>query len=105
MKAKFGIHWFRQDLRIENNPSLISLSEKVHQVLPIYIFDTNQRIGSVSKWWLEQSISSLSLNISKTMENLMFLWVNHMIKYNSLILNKNIECFSWNRLYDSHSIS
>jgi len=44
MKAKFGIHWFRQDLRIENNPSLISLSEKVQQVIPIYIFDTNQRI-------------------------------------------------------------
>mgnify|MGYP001182642992 FL=1 len=64
MKAKFGIHWFRQDLRIENNPSLISLSEKVQQVIPIYIFDTNQRIGSVSKWWLEKSILSLRSNIS-----------------------------------------
>ena len=99
MKAKFGIHWFRQDLRIENNPSLISLSEKVQQVIPIYIFDTNQRIGSVSKWWLEKSISSLSLNISKHGGKLNIFMGQPEKIISSIIKEEKFDLFSWNRLY------
>ena len=65
MVSKIGIHWFRQDLRLDNNPSLISLSKKVNKIVPIYILDLNQRIGSVSKWWLENSLDSLSDSITK----------------------------------------
>jgi deoxyribodipyrimidine photo-lyase len=64
MVSKIGIHWFRQDLRLDNNPSLISLSKKVNKIVPIYILDLNQRIGSVSKWWLENSLDSLSDSIT-----------------------------------------
>ena len=105
MKAKFGIHWFRQDLRIENNPSLISLSEKVQQVIPIYIFDTNQRIGSVSKWWLEKSISSLSLNISKHGGKLNIFMGQPEKIISSIIKGEKFDLFSWNRLYDPYSIN
>ena len=65
MKLKFGIHWFRQDLRISQNPSLEALSKKVDQIVPIYILDPKQRIGSASKWWLEQSLENLNNNIEK----------------------------------------
>ena len=58
MVATYGIHWFRQDLRLKKNPSILSLSNKVDQIIPIYIFDSNQRIGSTSKWWLEESLIS-----------------------------------------------
>ena len=63
MKLKLGVHWFRQDLRIDDNPSLEALAKKVDKIIPIYIFDPNQRIGSVSKWWLEQSLKSLGDSI------------------------------------------
>ena len=79
MKLKFGIHWFRQDLRISQNPSLEALSKKVDQIVPIYILDPKQRIGSVSKWWLEQSLRNLSNNIEKKMESLKFLLAIHSI--------------------------
>ncbi len=65
MTMTLGIHWFRQDLRLENNPSLISLSKKVDKIVPIFIFDSNQKIGSASIWWLEKSIISLSNSIVK----------------------------------------
>ena len=65
MRLKLGIHWFRQDLRLSHNPSLEALSKKVDQIVPIYILDPKQRIGSVSKWWLEQSLRDLSNNIEK----------------------------------------
>ena len=65
MTLKLGIHWFRQDLRLSHNPSLIALSKKVDKIIPIYIVDPNQRIGSVSKWWLEQSLKNLSDKVEK----------------------------------------
>ena len=65
MTVTYGIHWFRQDLRLQENPSILSLSNKVDQIIPIYIFDLNQRIGSTSKLWLEESLISLSHSIKK----------------------------------------
>ena len=65
MTLKLGIHWFRQDLRLSQNPSLQALSKKVDEIIPIYIYDPKQRIGSVSKWWLEKSLKSLKDNIEK----------------------------------------
>ena len=60
MTGTLGIHWFRQDLRLDNNPSLTFLYKKVDQIVPIYIFDQKQRIGSASRWWLKKSLISLS---------------------------------------------
>ena len=104
MKLKFGIHWFRQDLRISQNPSLEALSKRVDQIVPIYILDPKQRIGSVSKWWLEQSLKNLSNNIEKKNGKLKIFVGNPFDIIQSFIFNKNIECFYWNRLYDPYSI-
>ena len=65
MSLKLGIHWFRQDLRLAQNPALNALTKKVDKILPIYIVDPKQRMGSVSKWWLEKSLKSLSDIIEK----------------------------------------
>ena len=65
MELKLGIHWFRQDLRLSNNPSIEALSNKVDEIIPIFIFDPKQRIGSVSKLWLEQSLKKLSEALEK----------------------------------------
>ena len=39
MSKKIGVHWFRLDLRLNDNPSLEKLSKEVDSVLPIYIFE------------------------------------------------------------------
>ena len=39
MKDKVSIHWFRQDLRLNDNPSLNYLSDKSSKVVCIYIYD------------------------------------------------------------------
>ena len=53
------IFWFRQDLRIVDNPG-ISKSLKSDKVLPIYILDdTNSNdfaMGAASRWWLHNSL-------------------------------------------------
>ena len=37
MADKIGIHWFRLDLRLNDNPSLIHLTKEVDKIIPVYI--------------------------------------------------------------------
>ncbi len=56
--------WFRQDLRLNDNPALAAAIQTGRPILPIYIFDNepggNWRIGSASRWWLNNSLLSLN---------------------------------------------
>ena len=58
--------WFRQDLRITDNPALNEACKK-GEVLTIYIHDNHnngeKKIGSASKWWLHQSLNSLNKSL------------------------------------------
>jgi deoxyribodipyrimidine photolyase len=36
---KTGVHWFRNDLRIHDNPSFVACLEEVERFIPIYIFE------------------------------------------------------------------
>ena len=104
MALTLGVHWFRQDLRLKNNPSLKFLSKKVDEIIPIYIFDPKERIGSVSKWWLEQSLYSLDETISE-LDGRLNIFIGkpeHIIL--SILSNNKIKYISWNRLYDPYII-
>ncbi len=57
-----SIHWFRQDLRINDNPSF-ELACEHEYVLPIYILDKKHEMGSATKWWLYHSIDQLDKSI------------------------------------------
>jgi deoxyribodipyrimidine photo-lyase len=54
--------WFRQDLRLEDNPSL-SAAMNVGPVIPLFIWDAEQnnpwRRGAASRWWLSRSLQAL----------------------------------------------
>ena len=58
--------WFRQDLRITDNPALNEACLK-GDIIPVFIHDNvnhpNKQIGSASKWWLHQSLLSLNNNL------------------------------------------
>ena len=41
MENEFLIHWFRQDLRISDNPSLNYLSTKNKKIICIFIYGRN----------------------------------------------------------------
>ena len=60
-----SIFWFRQDLRISDNPGLTHAVESGN-VLPIYILDDvnamDNKMGSASRWWLNHSLKNLNNN-------------------------------------------
>ena len=58
-----SIHWFRQDLRVADNPALLSAARS-GRVIPVYIFDDQIpqefQIGGASRVWLHHSLDSLN---------------------------------------------
>ncbi len=65
MMDRVGIHWFRLDLRLNDNPALYQLSKEVDTIIPIYIYEENIQIREASKCWLEKSLESLDNELSK----------------------------------------
>ena len=61
------IAWFRQDLRLADNPALTAAYESGSSVLPIYILDDDSagewRAGGASRWWLHMSLESLNRSL------------------------------------------
>ena len=57
------IVWFRQDLRLSDNPALAAAHESGKPIIPIYILDDvnsgEWAMGAASRWWLHQSLMSL----------------------------------------------
>ena len=59
MTNDIAILWFRQDLRLADNPALVAAS-KHKSVLPIYIYDNDlaseDKLGAASRWWLNVNL-------------------------------------------------
>jgi deoxyribodipyrimidine photo-lyase len=62
MKKSLTIVWFRQDLRLSDNPAFTAAFEQ-GDVLPIYIIDQEDvsafSLGGASRWWLHHSLHAL----------------------------------------------
>ena len=60
-ETPLAIVWFRQDLRMADNPALDAAARTGAAVLPVYIHDTTAdwQPGAASQWWLESSLASL----------------------------------------------
>lgn len=57
------IVWFRQDLRLEDNPALWEAAQKNAPIIPLYIFNTNEKMGAAQKVWLHHTLDSLTKKI------------------------------------------
>lgn len=64
---KSAIVWFRQDLRLTDNPALAAALQNNHQVIPVYCFTLDESgdwpPGEASRWWLHHSLTSLANDI------------------------------------------
>lgn len=62
------IVWFRQDLRLADNPALTAAVKTGAPVLPIYILDDRNAgdwaMGGASRVWLHHSLNSLNTDLS-----------------------------------------
>lgn len=92
--------WFRQDLRLNDNPALASALEST-EIIPVYILDDfnsgDWKIGSASRWWLHQSLTALDTDLNNK------LWVlqgDPLSVLKDLIKQHDIRKVVWNRTYE-----
>ena len=61
--------WFRQDLRIADQPALAAAAETGRPVVPLYVLDDVSpgpwRMGGASRWWLHGSLMSLADDLER----------------------------------------
>lgn len=101
---KTGIFWFRNDLRLHDNPALVKAAQD-KQLLLVYILDTDPEqshpIGSASKWWLHHALNALQAQLDSQL-----IVTQGDPKTILLELCERYSCDSvyWNRAYDPSSI-
>ena len=94
------IHWFRQDLRIADNPALLAAA-KEGMVLPVYIFDdvhpAEHAMGAVSRWWLHHSLQALD----KQLDGRLQIHIGDPVSILPELARKNgAHRVHWNRCYE-----
>ena len=62
-QARPSLLWFRQDLRLADNPALLAAVRHGGPVVPVFIWSPEEerpwQPGAASRWWLHQSLVQL----------------------------------------------
>jgi len=104
LASPITIIWFRQDLRLKNNPALTAACI-ANNVLPIYILDDEtagqHRMGAASRWWLHHSLTSLDTSLGNALN---VYSGNAALIIEDLCQRFTVQAVHWNRCYEPHNI-
>ncbi|MGB1581514.1 MAG: cryptochrome/photolyase family protein [Nevskiales bacterium] len=97
------IVWFRRDLRVADNPALLSAVER-GTVLPVYIHAPHEEApwapGAASLWWLHHSLKALQQNLKALGLPLIILQGDSLNCLQQLVRDTEADAVFWNRLYE-----
>lgn len=103
------IVWFREDLRLEDNPALARSAETARPLVALYILDETSGVrpmGKASRWWLDKSLRSLSEDLRTRLGGSLILRSGQAFEVlKVLIAQTGATDVHWNRLYDAGSIT
>jgi len=99
--SKTAIIWFRQDLRLTDNPALIHALQNGYDIVPLYILDDDNAddwaMGGASRWWLHHSLQSLNKSLGG---NLVIRNGDAAQIIPKLIKDIKVDAIFWNRCYE-----
>ena len=101
------IVWFRNDLRLADNPALRHAADSGRPVIALYIFDEPPGVrpmGAASRWWLDKSLKSLGESLEKLGNKLVLRKGVAAEVLDNVLAKSGATCVLWNRLYDKPSI-
>ena len=102
------IVWFRQDLRLADNPALHAAAERGAPVIPLYILDETPGVrpmGGASLWWLDKSLRALSRSLDRAGAPLVLRRGEAQAVLDDIIAETGAAAVFWNRLYDAGAIA
>jgi len=97
------ILWFRQDLRLSDNPALNHAAETGQVIVPVYILDqgsTVRPIGAASLWWLDKSLRDLDASLRRRGSRLILRRGDSEAELRRLIHETGADAVFMNRLFE-----
>lgn len=98
------IVWFRQDLRLADNPALLAAAATGRPLVLVYILDDASagawKPGGASRWWLHHSLDSLSRALAEAGGRLVLRRGEAGSALADLIAQTGAAAVYWNRLYE-----
>ena len=98
------IHWFRSDLRLNDNPALSAAMTSGCPVLCVFIFDEESAgswsPGGASRWWLHHSLENLALQLGDLGGGLLLRRGNAQAVLQTLIDETSATAVYWTRCYE-----
>ncbi len=100
-----AIVWFRNDLRLADNPALSAASRSGRPVLCVYVHDEEgedlRPLGGAARWWLHGSLSALDRALGDLGGGLHIARGRAEEVIDALVRETGAEEVFWNRRYDA----
>lgn len=101
--------WFRDDLRLSDNPALTAAIACGSPLVAVYIFNDETpgswRLGGAARWWLHHSLAALGKNIERLGGALVLRRGGPVAAIKSLVQETRARSVYWNRGYAPFAIA
>eukprot|EP00658_Telonema_sp_P-2_P072889 TRINITY_DN61973_c0_g1_i1.p1 TRINITY_DN61973_c0_g1~~TRINITY_DN61973_c0_g1_i1.p1 ORF type:complete len:185 (+),score=16.59 TRINITY_DN61973_c0_g1_i1:57-611(+) len=102
------IVWFRQDLRLSDNPALATAVATGAPVIPLFVLDEETpgqcAHGGASRWWLHESLTALQHSLQQQGASLVLRRGNAAEIIRSFAAETEARAVLWNRCYEPYAI-
>jgi len=99
-----SIVWFRQDLRLDDNPALHAAVQQGGPIIALFIWAPDEEgewpPGEASKWWLHQSITQLTRHLERLGSRLIIRQGHCLSILEELVQETGATALFWNRRYE-----
>ncbi|MEZ4647269.1 MAG: deoxyribodipyrimidine photo-lyase [Candidatus Eisenbacteria bacterium] len=103
-----SIVWFRQDLRLADNPALRAAIDRGAPTICLYVLDDagegEWAAGGASRWWLHHSLGVLGEELAKLGQTLVFREGRSDEVLTELVGRHGVDAVFWNRRYEPTTI-
>jgi deoxyribodipyrimidine photo-lyase len=101
--------WFRQDLRLADNPALTAAAEQGRPVVALYVLDDTTpgpwKVGAAGRWWLHHSLAALEACLRKYNIPLILKRGSAGEIVPAVAAAIEAEAVFWNRCYEPYAIA
>lgn len=99
--------WFRQDLRVTDNPALLAAAERGGPVVPVYIWSPQDEgewaPGGASRWWLHHALAALQRQLKSLGSRLILRQGPAPECITQLARETGASAVLWTRRYEPHT--
>lgn len=108
-EKKPSLVWFRQDLRLADNPALKAAIEAGGPVIPVFIWapaeDEDWQPGGASEWWLHHALKSLGDDLQEIGSRIIIRESPTLDTLRALVEETEADAVFWNRRYEPAAIA